>query len=272
MKQVIGLTGAGGNLGKRFQTLFNKKLLIKKFKGNIKKKNDIKDWLNKNNFKAVIHFAAIVPTKKVKENYKEAIKVNYNGTKNLVDCIISYKPNLEWFFYASTSHVYSEARKKIRENDKKLFFSKYGKSKYLGEKEITKGLKKKDIPYVIGRIFSVIDNKEKTSLFNNLKNKLIKNKKKEVVLKYLNHYRDFLSTDEICQIIFKLYRKKYSGIINIASGKKIYLKNIAINLAKKNKKKLKFKDSKKSTCLVADISKLKKLKIHKKKFFISNYI
>lgn len=272
MKQAIGLTGASGNLGKKFQTLFNKKLLIKKFKGNIKKKSDIKSWLNKNNFTAVIHFAAIVPTKKVKENYKEALRVNQIGTKNLVECIINYMPNLEWFFYASTSHVYSETPKKIRENNKKLFFSKYGKSKYLGEKEIIKRLKKRNIPYAIGRIFSVIDNQEKTSLFNNLKSKLIENKKKEVVLKYLNHYRDFLSTNEICYIIFKLYRKKYSGIINIASGKKTYLKNIAIKLAKKNNKKLKFKDGKKCTSLVADISKLKKLKIHKKNFDIFKYI
>ena len=50
--------------------------------------------------------------------------------------------------------------------------------------------------------------------------------------------------------------KKYSGIINIANGKKTNLKKIAIQFAKKSKKKIIFNKNIK-TCMIANINKLK---------------
>ena len=73
---------------------------------------------------------------------------------------------------------------------------------------------------------------------------------------------------DISRIIFCLYKKKFKGIINIASGKSIYLKDIAIYISKHYKKKVEFKDNVKKTYLVANIDKLKK--IYKKKL-IKNF-
>ncbi len=44
--------------------------------------------------------------------------------------------------------------------------------------------------------------------------------------------------DDISKIIFILYKKKFNGILNIASGKSIYLKDIAMEILKKYKKKI----------------------------------
>ena len=46
-----------------------------------------------------------------------------------------------------------------------------------------------------------------------------------IILENLNHYRDFISTDQISKAILLLWSKKHQGIINIANGKKT-LKNI----------------------------------------------
>ena len=39
-----------------------------------------------------------------------------------------------------------------------------------------------------------------------------------IKLSNLNHYRDFISVNDICSAINLLYSKKYKGIINICSG------------------------------------------------------
>ena len=84
----------------------------------------------------------------------------------------------------------------------------------------------------------------------------------------LNHYRDFISMQDISKIIFKLYKKKFNGIINIGTGRGIYLKDIAIYISEYYKKVAEFKDNKNTTYLIANISKLKKIY---KKNLIKNF-
>ena len=93
--------------------------------------------------------------------------------------------------------------------------------------------------------------------------KKIKKSKNKIILHNLSHYRDFISMKDITKIIFYLYKRQFKGVINIASGKSIYLKDIAIYISKYYKKNVEFKDNKKKTYLIADTRKLKK--IYKKK-------
>ena len=69
----------------------------------------------------------------------------------------------------------------------------------------------------------MIDNRSKDFFLKSLISK-IKIKKKIIKLNNLNHYRDFISTDQISNIILLLWRNKYRGIINIARGEKVHLK------------------------------------------------
>ena len=73
---------------------------------------------------------------------------------------------------------------------------------------------------------------------------------------------------DITKIIFCLYKKQFKGIINIASGKATYLKDIAIYIAKYYKKNIEFVDNEKKTYLIANTKKLKT--IYKKKI-IQNF-
>ena len=183
------------------------------------------------------------------------------GTKNIVDA--SIKNRINWFFFSSTSHVYKSSNKKISENFLKKPISFYGKTKLLAENYIIKNFKKNKLNYCIGRIFSTTNKNQKNNyLVPDLKKKIKKSKNK-IILHNLSHYRDFISMKDITKIIFYLYKRQFKGVINIASGKAIYLKDIAIYISKYYKKNVEFKDNKKKTYLIANTRKLKK--IYKKK-------
>jgi nucleoside-diphosphate-sugar epimerase len=251
-----GITGYKGVLGSEFIKSAPFKFI--KFKGDITNRGLVDRWIKSNKFDLIIHFAAIVPTNKVNNNYKKALDVNFNGTKNLIDSIVKNKINLNWFFFSSTSHVYSFSNKLISEKILPKPSSRYGYTKLKAENYIKKVLDQNVINYCIGRIFSFTHNKQSLEfLVPSIKNKISKISK-IIELKNLNHYRDFLSVKDISKAIYFLWKKKFCGIVNIASGKKVYLKYIAKILNIKNKQLI-FIDSNKKTNLVANISKIKKI-------------
>ena len=268
---ACGITGSTGLIGKQ---ILKSKIDTKfvKFKGNIKNKLAVYNWVKNNKFDRLIHLASLVSVRKAKNNYNEAKKINYLGTKYLVDAVTKYKPNLKLFFFTSTAHVYQLKRFNIAitENSKKKPFTEYGKTKLLAENYIIKKLKKAEIPYCIVRIFNIADKKQPKNFF--YKSSLVKIKeKKNKTIKFenLNHFRDFINLGELMRIIEKMYKKKSTGIFNIGSGKKTSLLDLIKTLIKKYHKNLELKENNKKTYLIANIQKLtKELSLSKIKFDI----
>ena len=260
MNYSIGLTGSTGSLGKIILKN-NRNIKFKCFKEDIRNRSAVFNWVRKNKIDVVFHLAAIVPIKEVNKNMLKAQKVNFSGTKNIVDACLEKK--IKWFFFSSTSHVYSSSHKKISEKNQKKPISYYGLTKLKAENYIIKRFKNTKIKYCIGRIFSKTNkNQKKNYLVPDLKYK-IRNSKKKITLKNLNHYRDFISMEDISKIIFVLMNKKFNGVLNLGSGKGIFLKDIAKTIAKKYNKEVIFSDNKKTTYLVANVERL--LKIYKLK-------
>jgi len=252
--KMIGITGSTGSLGKELTK--SKDYKFSKYKSDIRSNKKLQEWFVNNNFDTIIHLAAIVPIKKVNQNKKKALDVNYYGTKKIVDLAIKYK--IKWFFYSSTSHVYSSKNKKISEKDKVKPISYYGSTKILSENYIIKKFKNTKVKYCIGRIFSTTNKNQKNNyLVPDLKKKI--SKKKNIVLKNLNHFRDFISLKDLSAIIFKLHKIKYNGIVNIGTGNSIHLKDLAKFISKKYKKKIKFQDNIKPTFLICDNNKVKRI-------------
>ncbi len=252
-----GITGHKGVLG----SFLKKKLKYRfiKFNGDITKKKDVNKWIYKNDFDYVIHLAAIVPTFKVKENFIYSKKVNYNGTKNLVDAIIKYKKKPKNFFFSSTSHVYESTNRfyKIKETDKLKPYSKYGETKLLAEKYLIKKFSKKKINFCVGRIFSFTHIKQDNSyVVPNLFQKIKNSKKNQIFLNNLNHHRDFISIEDISKAIEMILKKNFVGVVNIGSGKKISLLKIAQFFCKKYKIKLKTQSNMKSSFMISNNRKL----------------
>ena len=234
-KISIGITGHKGVIGSEFIRR-NKNFNFIRFKGDIANQANVDRWIRNNSFQAILHFAAIVPIKKVERNFLRAKKVNYNGTKNLVDAIIKYRHNnLTWFFYASTSHVYKDSNKKIKENSKKLPITRYGITKLMAENYILQKKKQTHVKFCIGRVFSFFHHKQKPSYFiQTAYRKIYQQNNTHIFFTGLHQYRDVLGVKDVCGAINFLCKKKAEGIYNIASGNKTkLLKIIRILLGKK---------------------------------------
>jgi nucleoside-diphosphate-sugar epimerase len=257
---TCGITGGNGVLGSTFINKYQNKIKFIKFHGDITKNRNLITWFKKNNFDLIVHLAAIVPTGEVDKDFNYANKVNVEGTKNLVDLVLKDK-NISWFFFSSTSHVYKNNRKfnKLGEKNKLEPYSNYGITKLKAEKILIKKFKKSKINLCIGRIFSTASYKQDKSFFVPNMFHTIKNNK-NIKLTNLNHYRDYISVNDICTAIYLLYKKKYKGIVNICCGKKINLISIVKFLAKKLKKKITIiNDRQKPSFLVGNNSRLKKI-------------
>ena len=132
---------------------------------------------------------------------------------------------------------------------------------------IEKNFKNKKTKFCIGRIFSFTDkNQKKPFVIPSLVEKIKKSSDTKIIINNIDHYRDFLPTKDIALAIKVLFNKNCSGIYNIGSGKKINLKNIALMIAKKNKKKIYFKKDRKTTYLISNINKIKTLGWKPRKF------
>jgi len=267
-----GITGSTGTLGKK--VIQNLPFKFYQFKKDITNFNEVQNWVNKNNFDLIIHLAAIVAIKEVKNNNKRAYKVNVDGTKNLVNSLLKKKNKPKWFFYSSSSHVYklNKKMKLTQENEKAKPQNYYGKTKLIAERYLINKLKNKKISLCIGRIFSFTDKKQKKPfIVPSLIEKIKKNKSKKIQFSNLNHYRDFSSTNHIVKTIYQLFKKKSEGVFNIATGKPIHLEKIAYLLCKKNNKIIKKTKKKVSpTFLIADIKKISRIYNFSKKNFRNN--
>ena len=259
--KIIAITGASGVLGKNF---------IKEFKGNvfIKCKIDIADkkkvfeWICNNQFDLFLHFAAIVPINYINKDKSKAKSINYLGTKNIVDALIESKKKNIWFFYSSTSHVYKYSNKKNKENSKIDPINYYGKTKYMSEKYINNNLKKNDIKYCIGRIFSFTDRLQQKSFFIPAMFKKLKSKKVSIINFYnMDQKRDFVASKDIVYAIKTLYDKNSVGVFNIGSGRSVKLSYIIKFIANllKNKSKINFINSKNNKDITCDNTKIKNL-------------
>ena len=88
-----------------------------------------------------------------------------------------------------------------------------------------------------------------------------------IILKNLNHFRDFIAIEDIAKIILYFLKKKITGVINLSTGRPTNLGSIARLISKKYKKKIKIFDNNRPSFLVGNNSLLRR--IYKKKLIIS---
>ena len=261
MNLKIGITGSTGVIGSELKKKIKNNISV--FKGDITKKKEVDLWVSKNKFKSIYHLAAIVPIKEFNKSKAKSLKVNFLGTKYLVDAIIKYQSKKIWFFYTSTSHVYKLYKKnyKIKETDICKPQNLYGESKRLAEKYIIKEFSKYNYNYTIARIFSLAHKNQRSSYFvPAMIDKLLKSDKKNInKIDNVNHCRDFLNSKDTINAILMLARKRKAGIYNIGSGKKISLSSIIYYLNRFFKKKIKINHKKRNTFLIANNTKLRRM-------------
>lgn len=252
----IGITGASGNLGSYLKKILKNDDLVY-FKKRIENKNDVRNWIRENDFDSIIHLAAIAPTAIVNNDKKRALKINFQGTKNIVNAINRFANKKIWFFYSSTSHVYKFNNNAIKERNKTNPSSYYGRTKLLGENYIVNN--SHNFTPCVGRIFSYTSIEQSNKFIIPAILKKFHSKRKKINFQNLNHIRDFLPIEDICLAIKTLIKKKGKGIYNICSNKKTNLQDIVLKLNTKYKKEITFSNNSGSTILFGCNKKIRKI-------------
>lgn len=224
-KQIVGITGSSGVLGSFFIKKFKKKFIFKKYNGRIENISELTKWLKRNRkIEIFLHFAALSSIAKSEKNKKKTFLINTNSTLQLLKILKKLKFNkLNYFLFASSSHVYKPSYNKIKENTKRIPANVYGKSKKKVEDFIIKNQKNFLFNIGIARIFNFYDLSQKNGFFIPDIIKKIKTKKRKLKFKKINTNRDYISLDDIANILKFMILKKINIPLNIGSGKKLNL-------------------------------------------------
>ncbi len=260
----IGLTGASGVMGQALRKKFpNYEWICFPEEGDILNPVELKNWLRESeSWRGIVHFAAIVPTHLVDEDPALALRVNVEGTCALLSQVVK-KGGAPWFFLASTGHVYASSPGVLTENSPTEPISLYGLTKLQAEQWAAAFASKHGLPVCIGRIFSCHSALHPKTYFIPSMVEKISNAPQGGVLEVrgLKGTRDFQSAEQVCAAIEFLFRKKATGIFNIASGQSVQL----LDLVQKIQKKLHREDVKiipldqETSHLSASVDKLKKI-------------
>ena len=138
------------------------------------------------------------------------------------------KTNLFYFFFIFTCiYIF---KKTIKEKDKIIGITKYGKTKIKAEEILLEN--KNFYNLCIGRISSIISENQNSNFLIN-KNIKFGKKKNKIKFKNSNVKRNFIYVDDVSKIIIKIIEKKIIGILNISSSEVTSLFHLFLYLEKK---------------------------------------
>ena len=155
----IAITGYNSFIGNHFYKKYKNKYVIINYKENINNISKFKLFINSKRLDFFVHFAGMSRTK-CDENKKLCKKTNFLSLKKIINNLndLEHKPR---FIFISTSHVYSNSSKKIKESFKKKPKSLYAKLKLNSENYLKEKYKK----YSILRLFNVYGKKQPHTFF-----------------------------------------------------------------------------------------------------------
>ena len=131
------------------------KFKTKFIKGNLNEKRKLSVLIKKNKIDCIIHLAASLGVKDTENNPSKVLSVNIGGTKNLLESISGSKVKLVLF--SSSSEIYGETNKILREDDPIKPTSPYSKTKYAVEQILQDfSVQKSDWSFIVLRYFNPI--------------------------------------------------------------------------------------------------------------------
>ena len=251
----IIITGALGQDGKLLSEILIKKkyniigcIKKKKYKDQVKIKKviyvkinlssrkQVTNILKKYNPSKIVHLGSENPSYTNKKTKNFFYKKNYESTKNLVDCINFFNPQIH-FIFANSSNIFLK-KKEFRYNENDIFFSNNDYSRfrikiynYLKKLNLNNNFRYTNLilfnhdsrlrnkKFLLPRIIFAIKNKNEIFLNNIYKENIIK---------------DFSHAEDICNAIYLLIKKNiYLSNLILSSSKKTKINSVINYLIKK---------------------------------------
>ena len=250
-KKILLVGGAGflgSNLAKKLVQLRYKILIYDNFSSgsienlrNIQKRieivrGDVLDFnkLHKTirNFSPniIFHLAALHYIPKCNEDTQRTVKINVEGTQNLLKAIFSFGI-CPYLIFISSGAVYTNSNKRLSESNLAKPIDIYGYTKFLGEQLVRKHCDNYKMPYVIVRLFNVYGYKDRIPHLIPEIVYQIKKKSRVIKLGDLKPKRDFIFIDDVINALVQLIKKQPRNIIlNVGTGKEYSAKEIVKNI------------------------------------------
>ena len=257
---VLGNTGF---IGKNLENyLLRKKKIVKGFaskKINLLIKAKALKLSKFINSKTIIFFLSF--NKNQKKATVEDLQKNLLLTKNFLEVLNKNKPKSVLFF--SSQSIYGENTNNTNTTEKTLPdpTSFYGIAKYTAERMMTKYCSEKKIPLIIVRIPRVYGLGDNVNNYGPMKfTDFFKKKKTLTLWGDGSEKRDYLYIDDLNEILLKLIKKNFTGLVNICSGTAHSFLQIIKHIESLTKQRYKLKKRRRSRPKVDHIMNNKFLK------------
>jgi len=249
----IAVTGGSGFIGTNLVKHLSKKhevrILDKKIplikniqfiKGSVIDPKNVQNIVKDTEY--VIHLAAILGVKKTEDNPLKTLKINIEGTKNVLEACRKF--DVKKIIFSSSSEVYGEPQKiPISEDDQLYPKSCYGISKLVCEEYIKAYHKTYGLSFTILRYFNVYGPEQRTEFVIPQFVKLALSNKSLTIYGNGNQIRAFTYVDDAIRGTILTLEKGDNEIFNIGNDREpIKIKELAkkILTLTKSKSKLVF--------------------------------
>ncbi len=196
-----------------------------------------------NDIELVIHLAAQISVKDSLKNPKNTIKINVDGTQNLLKSCIENK--IKNFIAASSAAIFGDQSvMPLTEESSKNPISPYGKSKLLMEEKILEFSKQNNFNSIILRFFNLYGLGQSIQYAGVITKFLenIKNNSNLMIYGTGEQTRDFIHVDDAIStfdLAIKNINQKIGEIYNVGSGQSITILELAQSILQISKKNLK---------------------------------
>lgn len=202
---MILITGGRGKLGKELSKIFSETLTPSREELDVTNYSQVKDFIENHKPSLVIHTAAIASITQCENNKELALKVNYEGTYNLVKACEKFNPNC-YFVYISTACVFQGDKGNYSENDIPHPKNFYSLTKLLGE---------------------VLVKNSKLQKWLIIRTNFVARDKWPYPNAFTDRFGTYLFVDDVAQAIQQITKDNTVGIIHICGDRKLSMYELA---------------------------------------------
>lgn len=200
---TILITGVTGTLGSELKKIFPDSLSPTHKDFDICDLTAVKNTFNNQKIDTVIHSAALTTVRGCEENKSQAMRINVEGTKNLVEELKNSNP-VGKFVYVSTACVFDGHTEMYTENSIPYPENFYSLTKLLGEYEVKK---------------------IKNHLI--IRTNFVSRKPWPYPKAFTDRYGTYLFSDKVAEGIKDVVKENLTGIIHIVGDKKLSMFELA---------------------------------------------
>jgi dTDP-4-dehydrorhamnose reductase len=197
------ITGVTGELGSKLKNVFPDSISPSHQDFDICDLTAVKNIFNNQKIDLVIHAAAFTSVRDCEENKSKTMKINVEGTQNLVNELKNSNPSGK-FVYISTACVFDGHSSMSTENSIPYPENFYSLSKLQGE-------------YVVNQL--------KNSLI--IRTNFVGRKKWPYPKAFTDRFGTYLFSDQVSKGIFDVCNDNLTGIVHIVGDKKISMYELA---------------------------------------------